>query len=152
MDASEGQRFHDAHSANETESDEEHWVWSHVDRIKRSIENVLGNDNQHPNKRVRRGFWDLFDTPSETTEEANKSTTTKPFFNLFDSFGSSNDKKTTAESTKEENSEELNRSQNDGSVEDGNLGTEDDLDIELPEGSGSSKTDETLDNYSPYCE
>lgn len=151
MDASEGQRFLHAKSANEIESDDEHWLWAHVGRIKRSINSVLGNDNEHPNKRIKRGFWDFLDT-SETTEEVTTSTTSKPLFNIFDSFGSNNDEKTTAKPTREENSEELNRSQNDVSAEDGNSGTEDDLDVDLPEGSGSNKIDESEDKYSPYCE
>lgn len=145
MDASEGHQLLHARRANEIESDDEHWLWTHVGRIKRSIESVLRNDNGHLSKRIKRGFWPWEnDNESETTETT---TTAKSLFD-FDLFGSNNDEKTTA-TTK--SSKEDDRSQNDGSVEDENVINQDDLDTDLIEGSGSSKNYEAEDTDSPYC-
>lgn len=133
MDASEGQRFSHVRSANEIENDDEHWLWSHVSRIKRSIGSVFGNDNEQSIKRVKRGFWDLWNEPAtEAAEDAATTTTTteSSFFN-FDPFGLMTDDKST---TKSPESEEV------------------DNDLDSPEGSGSSRSDDLINTWSPYCE
>lgn len=139
LDASEGQRFLHARSANEIESDDEHWLWAHVGRIRRSIASVLGNGNEHPNKRIKRDFWDLFNTAKDSNE---------------DDQTNSNEKTTTIPPETEDPTEFIDhRSQNDGSVEDENTTNEDDLDIDLTdEGSGSDKNVEPADIYSEFCE
>lgn len=144
LDASEGQRFLHARSANEIESDDEHWLWSQFSRVKRSIESVIGNGNQHHNKRTKRGFWpwESDDTETTTTEEP----TTKSSFNWLDPFGLSTDESSTTQSPEYDN-----RHQNDGSTEDELEGNQEDLDIDPEEGSGSSRYDEAGDTESRFC-
>lgn len=149
MDASEGQRFLHARSANEIDRDDEHWLWSHVGRIKRSIQSVLGNENEHLNKRKKRDWaWPWEDeSASETTEEpTTKEPTTASSFNLFNPFGFNNDEKVTTQSPEEDY-----HHQSDESTEDENLINQEELDIDLTEGSGSSKDDEVGDIESQYC-
>lgn len=126
LDASEGQRLLHARNVNEIESNDEHWLWAHVGRIKRSIGSVIGDTSKYPNKRIKRNTgwswpWDTIEN-SDTTES------------------------TTPESPKE-NEEPT---QNDISVED-DITEPDDLESDT-EGSGTNKNDKSGDVTSPYCE
>lgn len=83
LDASDGQRFLHKRSIDDLSNDNEHWLWSRVDRIKRSVHSAWNgeNDESEANSRVKRDFWDLFKTDTETT------TTPKPdHFNIPDVF------------------------------------------------------------------
>lgn len=73
LDASEGHRFLSKRSIDQQDNDE-HWLWTHVDRIKRSIHGIFNEDTK-TNNRVKRDWWDSWLT-SPTTEEGTTSTTT----------------------------------------------------------------------------
>lgn len=156
MDGSEGQRFLHARSANEIENDDEHWLWAHVDRIKRSIESVLGSGNGHPNKRMKR---DLFDWPSWGSDDAESDTTTEtpttqapstaaPLENFFGSLFGSNEKSTTIPPRIDSRYHQIDRDT------EGETTTEDidiDIDNEAEEGSGSSRDYVPREIESPFC-
>lgn len=74
LDGSEGQRFlHKRSADNDLDNDnDEGWLWTNVDRIKRSIQNVI-----EPNKRAKRGLFDSWFSTDTTTTEA-PSTTPAP--------------------------------------------------------------------------
>lgn len=102
MDASEGERFLHKRSIDDldTNDNDEHWLWSHVGRIKRSIDTVLGTSDVQSNlkNRLKRDIFDFWGssptTEAPTREAPNAETTTA--FNLFNNFwGSSNDETTT---------------------------------------------------------
>lgn len=147
LDGSEGQQLLHARSVNEIENNDEHWLWAHVDRIKRSIESVLGNGKEHGNKRMKRGLfdWDWGDdskTEAPTTQSSNTEASTTPF-NIFGLFG--NDETPTTP-------KDDGYHQNDASPEEETTNQED-LDIDLTDGSGSSRDDEpTTDAKSQFCE
>lgn len=151
MDGPEGQQLLHARSVNEIENNDEHWLWAHVGRIKRSIESVLGNDSQHGSKRMKRGFFDFFDSNSETTEAPattqtpNEEAPTTPY-SIFDPFGLF-DNKEEATTPRDDRYH-----QNDGSPEEEETTNQDDLDIDLTDGSGSSRDDEPTDTKSQFCE
>lgn len=138
MDGSEGHQVSHAHNANEIENNDEHWLWTHVDRIKRSIESVLGSGNVHGNKRVKRDWsWGWSD---DTTETPSPQETTTASFSFFSLFG--NNEETTTPKDDQYH-------QNDSEEETTN---QEDLDIDLTDGSGLSRYDEPRDVEGQYCE
>ncbi|XP_031635070.1 basement membrane-specific heparan sulfate proteoglycan core protein isoform X6 [Contarinia nasturtii] len=72
---SEGLNSHHKRSIDEFDGDED-WLWSNVNRIKRSIGKALGNEeNETPLKnRAKRGFFDWWDSGSSS--DGKESTTT----------------------------------------------------------------------------
>lgn len=151
MDGSEGQRFLHARSANEIENNDEHWLWDQVDRIKRSIESVLGHDNEHRSKRMKRGLFDWIggdesENEVETTEASTTESPTTKAFDWLDPLGWNSDEKATTVPPREDHYH-----QNDGSPEEETTNQED-LDLDSAEGSGSSRDYDPTDTFSQYCE
>lgn len=144
MDVSEGQRFLRKRSIDDFNNDDndEHWLWSHVNRIKRSLNDALGTENEQleSNSRVKRNWFDWIgtDAPSNVV-----TTTTEPSkgIDMFNWFGSPNeDEKST---TKAPDFEQP--------------ALEDD-DNEIYDGSGYNQIDEThpvietkLERFCKFC-
>lgn len=70
MDVTDGQKFHQKHNIDDLEDNDEHWLWTHVNRIKRSIHNVLESSNDHITKRIKRGWFDW--EPAAKDDESEK--------------------------------------------------------------------------------
>lgn len=160
MDASEGQRLLHKRSADDldNENNDEHWLWSRVDRIKRSIDTVFGNDNERTKSksRVKRGWFDWAEPVESTPDDGVTTTTLKnPFESLFD-FGNANkdEKSTTKAPEVEHPAANLNHAQADESRnedEDEDSTPEDD-DNEIYDGSGYSKVEVTRTVYETKLE
>lgn len=82
----DGNKIHALHkrSASDLENSEndEHWLWSHVSRIKRSISDLLQSEESSvKNSRKKRDLWDpwgFFDEKTTETPTTEKSTTEEP--------------------------------------------------------------------------
>lgn len=137
MDASEGQH---KHSIADSDSNDEHWLWTHVDRIKRSIHDVLGSGKDHAANRVKR-FWPWDD--DKPKEEKPAPETSKG----FDLFGW----KTDDEPTPKPAHIEQRGEQEDESIQNA-IEEEEDVDNEANDGSGSNPIDETTDSFDSKLE
>lgn len=156
LDASEGQTFIHKRSTDDLDgenSNDEHWLWSNVNRIKRSINTVFGHGNeQSESKRVKRGWFDdpWFPLPSSSPD--GETTTTQAPFNLFNWGNLNNDEKTTTKASEvQQPASMMHRAQADDSRhveedEDEDANTEDD-DNDIDDGSGFSKIEETETVY-----
>lgn len=135
---SEDQRFLHKRSINDLDSDDndEHWLWTHVDRIKRSISNVLGSDNEQAKSRSKRGLFDWWVTEAPISETT---TTEAPIpvqpFDWFKPFDANNDNGSNKPSNIEQ-PPEADQEQADHSED------EDDEDNDI-DGSGYTKIIET---------
>lgn len=160
LDASEGQRFLHKRSADDVDSEnnDEHWLWSHVDRIKRSINTALGNENDETKSknRVKRGFWDWGSDLLATEAPSNgPTTTTEAPFSLFNWGLTNNDDKSKTEAPEPEHpAAVMNRPQSDESHN-----QDDDLDEpieddenDIDDGSGYRKIEETRTDYTTTLE
>lgn len=161
MDASDGQRFLNKRNVDDLDNDD-HWLWSRVDRIKRSINTVLGSENEETKSksRVKRGWFDDWLPKTEAPSDSETTTTTTEF-SLFNWGNTNNDEKTTEKATTKAPEEQqpasiLHRAQSDdsrsldGEDDDGN--NEDD-DNEIYDGSGGyTKIEETRTVYDTKLE
>lgn len=80
MDASDGQQILHKRSVDDLNNNDEHWLWAPVNRIKRSLHNVLGTGDNHLTKRIKRFAW-----PWEVPEEKSETEESTPE-NLRNSF------------------------------------------------------------------
>ncbi|XP_055304960.1 uncharacterized protein LOC129569814 [Sitodiplosis mosellana] len=148
LDASEGQRFLHKRSVDDldNENDDEHWLWSRVDRIKRSINTVFGNEDEGTKlkSRVKRGWFDDWLQTEAPTGETTTTTTEAPF-NLFNWGSTNNDEKSKTEAPESEPDQPaaiMNRAQADDSRD-----QDEDDDNDIEDGSGYTKSTETRTVY-----
>lgn len=166
MDASDGHRYLNKRSIDSDKADtDEHWLWSNVNRMKRSLDSVLYDENRKSGfvERVKRDLFDFWglnsDSDSETTTT---STTAAPSesekkdespswpWNTLDSPSSSDTKETTT--TKKPNDNILEDiEQSDHTEHDDEFESEDDEDNEI-DGSGLHKIDDRNDVLEPKLE
>lgn len=159
MDGSEGLRYLHKRSVDDidSENNDEHWLWTHVNRIKRSIDSVIGTNNE-PNNRVKRGLFDSwFDTPTEapkqetTTAAPTTATPTTdrvaPLFSLGSLFGNekSAEKSPEADESRQEQNDNSVPDELSNAVEDGSDDGVDDDDFE--DGSGSSQIEPRTERF-----
>lgn len=144
MDASEGQKFLQKRTIADSDSNDEHWLWTHVDRIKRSIHDALGNGKDHAANRVKRWWWD------EVKPKENDKPETTETPKGFDLFNWNKDDEPTQEPAHIEQSDRRNE-QGDESIQN-SIEEEEDADIDVNDGSGSNPLDETTDSLNSKLE
>lgn len=150
LDESDDQQLHHRNGVNDFENNDEHWLWTRVDRMKRSIENVMGNSDQHLGNRVKRQLFSWFNEPEAPKSEDSPPESPKPNLNFWDPFGL-NSKKDEPSTTKAPEIEHLDEPAADGEDEGENY-TEDSEDLYnvATDGSGSNKVDDNNDEYPKF--